>query len=126
MGQSAPWVEEIARYSLVWVSFLGGALSYKKCSLAAVELLKNSLKGKAVHILDLIIWAICVYFFYFMITGGGTLALKMARQITPALKISKALVYGALPVGGIFMAWFSIEHLVTSIQGLMKKEAYEY
>ncbi|MBP3737077.1 MAG: TRAP transporter small permease [Lachnospiraceae bacterium] len=122
MGLSVPWIEEVSRYSQVWITFLGGSLAYKHSSLAAVELLKNKLKGKAGAILDLFIWVLCVTFFVLMVRHGFALASKMAMQITPSLKISKAYVYGALPMGGCFMLLFSLEHLINDIRTLTGKE----
>lgn len=124
MGASVPWIEEVSRYSQVWLTFLGGAIAYKHGSLAAVELLKNKLKGRAHGVLELLIWALSVVFVYYMITGGFGLVSKMAKQITPALQISKGIIYAALPVGGCFMMLFSFEHLFDGIREIIgKKEA---
>lgn len=122
MGRSAPWVEEMARYAQVWITFLGGAVAYKHGSLAAIDFLKTKLNGKSVAILDLIILALCVVFFCYGVSGGIVLASKMARQTTAALKISKAFVYGALPTGCAFMLLFSIEHFFNSVRVLAGKK----
>ena len=124
MGQSAPWVEELARYSQVWTTFLGGAVAYKHGSLAAIDFVKDRLRknAKAVAVLEIAIWVLSVFFFYYLISGGFVLVSKMARQLTPALKISKIYVYSALPIGGCFMLLFSFEHLIDSILILMGKK----
>ena len=122
IGASVPWIEEVARYSQVWLTFLGGAIAYKHGSLAAVELLSNKLKGSAHGVLQILIWVLTIAFVYVMLTGGFGLVSKMAKQITPALQISKGFIYGALPVGGCFMMLFSFEHLADGCLEVMGKK----
>lgn len=121
LKMSVPWVEEVARYSSVWVTFLGGAYAYKNGSLAAVELLKNKLNGTPRYILELIIVILSFIFAVLLARGGFELVMTVRTQNTPSLKISKSLVYGALPVGALLMILFSVDHFVTAIRNLIKK-----
>src|SRR5262245_24684741 len=43
LNDSLAWTEEIARYGLMWVAFIGGAVVVRKNSHIAVELLANIL-----------------------------------------------------------------------------------
>src|SRR5258708_7702947 len=44
MNDSLSWTEEIARYGLMWLAFIGGAVVTRKNSHIAVELLGNLMK----------------------------------------------------------------------------------
>jgi TRAP-type transport system small permease protein len=44
MNDSLAWTEEIARYGLMWVVFIGGAMVTRRNSHIAVELLSNVMK----------------------------------------------------------------------------------
>src|SRR5882724_9938344 len=44
LNDSLSWTEEIARYGLMWIVFIGGAVVTRKNSHIAVELLSNVMK----------------------------------------------------------------------------------
>src|SRR5512143_2377366 len=44
LNDSLAWTEEIARYALMWVVFIGGAMVTRRNSHIAVELLSNVMK----------------------------------------------------------------------------------
>src|SRR5829696_7249321 len=44
LNDSLAWTEEIARYGLMWVTFIGGAVATRKRTHIAVELISNVMK----------------------------------------------------------------------------------
>jgi tripartite ATP-independent transporter DctP family solute receptor len=105
------WTEEFARYCLVWASLLGAGIAFKRGEHIAVTLFtERFLPGrKSVFV------AFMVDIFIFIILGvmlwGGVSLVMMTRfQISPALRISMAIPYLAIPIGAIIM----MVHLLAS------------
>lgn len=100
---SLPWADEIARYGLVWLVYIGMVSSLVRGQHVCVELLLSRYQGKLriwmlnlIDLLGMLLFGVLLY--------GGVLLVEMARsQITPGLGISKSWVYAAVPIGAALM-----------------------
>ncbi len=54
-------------------------------------------------------------FFAIILVGGFELTVRVQPQISPALEVSMAWVYAAVPVGMIFMLIYAVELLIRQI-----------
>ncbi len=97
------WSEEVARYLMVWITFLGASLGVRKKALIGMEVAVNflppALKRVALNLVSLL--AVCflaVVFYYGVKMTGVT-----ARQLSPAMQISMSWPYAAVPVGAALM-----------------------
>jgi len=106
------WADEVAQIMLVWLTFLGAALSVKEKSHYAMNFLSERIKGRfglyfamIGDILSLI--AILVLLYFSLIVTW-----KIIPWVMPATEISRAFVYGACPVGCLMMLYYTIQHLV--------------
>jgi len=132
MGEQAKWTEELARFLLVWVTLLGGAVAFATKGHLGVDYFVGKF-DPAVQKLMAVVAHLAVLFFAcsIFIYGGARVvsdALAM-EQMTPALGWKMGHVYLALPIAGIFMLLFTIENLIetlaTSSDELLDKEAVE-
>lgn len=102
---STPWTEEIARYLLIWMTFLGSPVALRKGEHLMVDLLysKYPAKGRQwVHLLsDVSIAAFCTYLLVFGIQLCNSPVVKKFKS--PAAAIPRTWVYSALPVGAALM-----------------------
>lgn len=98
------WTEEFARYCLVWASLLGAGVALKRGEHIAVTLFtERFLSGRksvlAAFLVDIFILTILVIMFW----GGMSLVSMTRTQISPALRISMAIPYLAIPIGSAIM-----------------------
>ena len=110
---SLPWSEELARYLMVWVTFVGASIGVKRGSHIGVEALVVVLPKKAqvvfkyVGIVIALIFSIIVFF-----VSISILRIQMMNnQISPAMRIPMWWAYGAIPTGTFLMAARFIQSL---------------
>ncbi len=118
MGEQAKWTEELARFLLVWVSLLGGALAFGTKGHLGVDYFVGKLHPDARKLMAVIAHGIVLFFAgaIFLYGGGRVVGDALAmEQMTPALGWKMGYVYLALPIAGIFMVLFTLENLLETI-----------
>ena len=103
LNDSQAWTEEIARYGLMWVVFIGGAVVTRKNSHIAVELLSNVMKPGPLRTtllacVDLIKLGFLGLLAYFSVT----IAERMHYQRMMVFDVPMSVVYGGV-LAGCFM-----------------------
>ncbi|GAB3070725.1 TRAP transporter small permease [Salinicoccus sesuvii] len=97
------WTEEISRYLMIYIVFLGSALLVRKSAHIAVDFLLEVVNPKAKGILDIIVLAVSTVFFGLLLIFGAQLTYIVIGQATPNLQFSMAWAYAAVPLGGLLM-----------------------
>ena len=100
---SLPWVDELARYCLVWMVFVGMVLTLVRGQHVTVDRMldRYSIRFRpfALTIIDLATSGLFLVLLY-----GGVLLMQLtAGQTTSGLGIPKYMVYAALPIGALLM-----------------------
>lgn len=115
MGDQAQWSEELARFLLIWISLLGGAVAFGERAHLGVDYFVGKLAPEAKRFMAVVVQIIVLIFAVtIFLFGGGRVVLDtlVVGQDTPALGIEKGYVYLALPIAGVFMTLFAIEQLI--------------
>ncbi|MFS0673897.1 TRAP transporter small permease [Ornithinibacillus sp. 179-J 7C1 HS] len=112
------WTEELARYTFVWVSFLGMAIAVKYGSHIALDMLARKLTGISRKSL-MVFNNLLVLVFSGILTYSGFEFVKLgARQTSPSLSLPMDIVYLVIPISGILLIYFVLSE---TIQNIMKK-----
>lgn len=100
-GNSLSWSEELARFSFIWLVYLGISYGVKKQRHIKIDIMLQILKGKQRVILTTLANVLFLVFALFVVFGGYSIADKLLTfgQKSPALQIPMGLVYMATPVG---------------------------
>ena len=101
--QSIEWAEEVARHLMIWLTFVGAGPVLRYGGHIAVDTLQEGVPRPVALILRLLIAALLLGFFGFMIWYGSLYMLRAQYQTTAATQISFAYVYAAMPVGGVLL-----------------------
>jgi TRAP-type C4-dicarboxylate transport system permease small subunit len=124
LGDQARWSEELARLLIVWLGMLGAALACREEKHLGLDIVVRQWTPEVQNFSRLLVH-FCVGSFGLVIMtfGGSQLVLQRfeAGQLLPALGISKAWFYMALPVSGILIVLFSLELMTRVIDELKRK-----
>jgi TRAP-type C4-dicarboxylate transport system permease small subunit len=100
---SLSWSEEVARYLMIWVCFLGASLALKYGFHIGVEFVVNRFPKKMRGWVNLIAKIGVLLFLIYFTIGGFRVSWAVRDQDSPALLFSMAYAYLSAPVGGFFM-----------------------
>jgi|SRR3954469_1880978 TRAP-type C4-dicarboxylate transport system permease small subunit len=104
LNDSLAWTEEIARYGLMWLTFIGGAVVTRKRTHIAVELLANVMPPgplrtalvAAVEIIKLSFLGLLAYFSVMIVE-------RMQFQRMTVFDVPMSVVYGGIALGCFLM-----------------------
>ncbi len=104
MNDSLAWTEEIARYGLMWVVFIGGAMVTRRNTHIAVELLSNVLKPGPLRtallaFVDMVKLGFLALLAYFSVT----ITERMHMQRMTVFDLPMSYVYAGVGLGCFLM-----------------------
>lgn len=113
---SAPWTEELARFLLVWLIFLGAAVGCRRMQLISLDFVLKALPGLIGQAARYIALGLCLYLFVLLVIYGHQFVRIIgASELSPVMQISKSWVYWAMPVGGALMIINTLAFIVEAI-----------
>ena len=116
LGASLPWSEELARYLLVWMTFLGGSIALKREAHMGIQGLVDKLSPGVQRLVKLFTHLTVFGFLCLATLKGFQLALFNMNQYSPAMRIPMGLVYFAIPTGCLIM----LAHMGEQVNGLLR------
>ena len=107
-GISILWVEEVSRYLMIWLTFLGGGMVLRYGGHVGIDTVQEALPGQATAIRGAIVMLLAG-FFVFMVAVGARYAWLARDQTTPVLGVPVGAVYLAIPIGfALFLAHLAL------------------
>ena len=114
------FTEELARYMMIWVGLLGSAYASGRKSHLAVDLLTSHLQGGRRRISEFVVNGVVGLFALAVMVGGGGrlvwIQLSLGQQ-SAALQWKLGYVYLAVPLAGLFLAFYSVAALLDAARG---------
>lgn len=106
-----PWSEELSRYLLVFCTFGGASLAYKRGNHIAVTFVAGLARGRLRALAAALVQLLCLAFFGLAIRSSTQLIANQIFQVSPALGLPMRTVYLSLPVGFGAMALHALAEL---------------
>lgn len=117
LNDSLFWSEELGRMLLVWLTFCGAAVAYRRGAHIGVDALTMRLARPARRAAAILAQAVALAFFTALACGGWRLLGLLAFQTMPALGLSKQLPFFVVPAGFAIMAVHALSMLLDELAG---------
>lgn len=106
------WSEEVARYLLVWSTFIGAGCVYKRGGHISVLVVQDLLSFKLQKLVKILVHVLCGAFFVLAVYYGFKYTGKQGTQLSAALRIPMSLMYMAIPVGSGVMLLHALNSII--------------
>jgi TRAP-type C4-dicarboxylate transport system permease small subunit len=118
---SIPWSEEVARYLMVWLTFLGIGPVMRVGGHVAIDTIQSVVPAGPAQLLRVLTQALAGVFCALLAWFGLALIERTIEQTTAVTEISFAWVSAAIPIGGLLGVW----HLVAVARSYIVDRRYE-
>ncbi|MFS8172812.1 TRAP transporter small permease [Vreelandella titanicae] len=106
------WTEEVARFLLVWITFLAGTLAFQRGRHIAVTFVVDALPGRLRQIARLAALLIVLAFMITLIVIGYRYMQVQSFQKSASLRLSMTYVYAVMPICAAIMAWYALIDII--------------
>ena len=121
-GDSIVWAEELSRYLMVWLTFLGAGLVLHFGGHLAIDNLQDAVSERAGIILRASILLAVAGFAVAMIWLGGSYIMRAWAQTTPVMELPFGLIYSTLPAGFLIL----LIHLAMFARQYVVRRSYDH
>lgn len=113
LKSSSTWIEEVVRYLIIWITFIGSAVCFRRMSHMGIDLIFSFVKGGLKKTVEIFIIIASIVFMTFMFKYGIDLVIftRASGQITPALGVKLYMIYVGIPFGA-FLSLFELVQLL--------------
>lgn len=109
-------LEEVSRFTLVWLTFFGSATAYKRKEHMGMDFVVGKLKGKTATYVSYLQEVIAIILFSLFVYYGVELVVFNFDNISVQSGISMGYVYMVIPVVGFIIVIHAIDHILNNIK----------
>lgn len=118
LDNSIPWSEELSKYLMVWLAFLGAPVALKNANHINIDLLMKLFPPRGEQAFHVLINLIIIATMGIVFWKGVAFAELGARQVASSVQISMLYMYLAVPVGSALTIIVAIEHALRGLIGI--------
>nr|WP_284047695.1 TRAP transporter small permease [Halomonas gemina] len=111
------WTEEVARFLLVWITFLAATLAFRRGRHIAVTFVVDALPGLPRRLARIVALLVALGFLAALVTIGMEYMQVQSFQKSASLRLSMTWVYAVIPLAAAIMAWYALVDIVALALG---------
>lgn len=122
LNMSFASLEEISRFTFVWLTFTGVAIAFKRKEHMGMDFVVSKFRGKTAIVVEIIQDIVALVLFALFIFYGMELAMLNLGVVSLQSGIPMGYVYFIIPITGLIMVVHSLDHIIKSVKGKQTNE----
>jgi TRAP-type C4-dicarboxylate transport system permease small subunit len=114
-GQAVSWTEEVPRYLLIWISFLGASVGVLHRDHVGFDVLFNALPKPVRRVLGVTLSLLIFGFGWIVLRYGITFVEDFGSDLMETIPFTNYWYYPAMPIAGFLMMVFAFKLIVDEI-----------
>ena len=119
MNDALAWSEEIAKFVMVWMTFIAAPLGLKIHAHVGIDALIGRSSGRVQQFLLFLIFAGIISLMVVFVKEGAYMTWNARIQRASTIDISILYVYICMPLGSLLVATVSLEYVLNAIKGMI-------
>ena len=116
-GRSLTWTEEVPRYLLIWISFLGAAACVARREHVGFDVLFNKLPEGMRRWLGAFIGVLILAFGWIVFRYGITFVKDFGPDMMETIPFTNYWYYVAVPISGALLLVFAVKNITDALTG---------
>lgn len=116
-NRSLTWTEEVPRYLLIWISFLGAAAGVARREHVGFDVLFNALPAPVRRWLGAVIGVLILSFGWIVFRYGIVFVKDFGPDMMETIPFTNYWYYIALPISGALLLLFSLKNIFDALLG---------
>jgi TRAP-type C4-dicarboxylate transport system permease small subunit len=117
LNDSPAWGEQAALLLMIWYVMLAAAAGVREGFHIRITILAEAAPEKSRRIINLASHIVVGLFGLAMVWWGIDLARETWRHVIPTLGLSRGYAYVPIPISGLLIFGFALEHVINDIRG---------
>lgn len=110
------WTEELARYLQTWMTFIGATIAVKRWSHFQVAIVNQLIPVAAHRFTNIFGILVVMALAGIMIKNGVDITRVSWTQTSPMMSWNFGYLYLVVPLSGVLMELFAVQHLIRAIK----------
>jgi TRAP-type C4-dicarboxylate transport system permease small subunit len=116
LNDALAWTEEIARYFLMWVTFVGAAVAMRRRTHIGVELLLLVLPERPARFVNFLVDFLVLAFVALLCWYSITITERMHIQRMTVFDWPMSIVYGGIGIGCALLLWRAVQMFIANLR----------
>ena len=119
------WADEVARYSMIWIVYLGAIVAVRRKAHTRIDFFVNLLPPRYARYVAVLVDGICIAFLVVLMHASQPILKIGMKMYSFALKLPVIVIYGALPLCSLFMIAYFMLNIVETLRLKPEREQGE-